>query len=50
MKVLEGQIAENPLDNLFQQTKAHYSTDKIFDDDERINLKPATGEEIARKL
>lgn len=50
VKVLEGQIAENPLDNLFQQTKAHYSTDKIFDDDERINLKPATGEEIVRKL
>ncbi len=48
--VLEGQIAENPLDNLFQQTKSHYSTDKIFDDDERINLKPATGEEIVRKL
>lgn len=48
--VLKGQIAENPLDNLFQQTKAHYSTDKIFDDDERINLKPATGEEIVRKL
>ncbi|MFD2174778.1 N-6 DNA methylase [Rhodobacter lacus] len=48
--VLKGQIAENPLDNLFQQTKSHYSTDKIFDDDERINLKPATGEEIVRKL
>lgn len=48
--VLRGQIAENPLDNLFQQTKAHYSTDKIFGDDERINLKPATGEEIVRKL
>lgn len=48
--VLKGQIAENPLDNLFQQTKSHYSTDKIFEDDERINLKPATGEEIVRKL
>ncbi|MCL7998150.1 N-6 DNA methylase [Brucella sp. 21LCYQ03] len=48
--VLKGQIAENPLDNLFQQTKAYYSTDKIFEGDERINLKPATGEEIVRKL
>ena len=48
--VLKGQIAENPLDNLFQQTKAHYSTDKIFEDEERVNLKPATGEEIVRKL
>jgi type I restriction enzyme M protein len=48
--VLGDQIAENPLDNLFQQTKLAYATDKIFEDDERINLKPATGEEIVRKL
>ena len=48
--VLNKQIAENPLDNLFQETKKYYSKDKIFDEDERINLKPATGEEIVRKL
>jgi type I restriction enzyme M protein len=48
--VLDKQIAENPLDNLFQETKKAYSTDKIFEDEERINLKPATGEEIVRKL
>lgn len=48
--VLDNQIAENPLDNLFQETKKYYSIDKIFDDDEHINLKPATGEEIVRKL
>ncbi len=48
--VLDKQIAENPLDTLFQETKKSYSVDKIFDDDERINLKPATGEEIVRKL
>lgn len=48
--VLNRQIADNPLDNLFQETKRAYSTDKIFEDDERINLKPATGEEIVRKL
>jgi len=48
--VLNKQIAENPLDTLFQETKKSYSVDKIFDDDERINLKPATGEEIVRKL
>lgn len=48
--VLNRQIAENPLDNLFQETKRSYASDKIFDDDERINLKPATGEEIVRKL
>ncbi len=48
--VLHEQIAENPLDTLFQNTKAAYAADKIFEDDERINLKPATGEEIVRKL
>ncbi len=48
--VLKKQIAENPLDTLFQETKKSFSTDKIFDEDEHINLKPATGEEIVRKL
>lgn len=48
--VLERQIAENPLDNMFQETKRAYAADKIFEEDERINLKPATGEEIVRKL
>lgn len=48
--VLNRQIASNPLDNLFQETKRAYATDKIFEDDERINLKPATGEEIVRRL
>ncbi len=48
--VLERQIADNPLDNLFQETKRAYIADKIFDADERINLKPATGAEIVRKL
>jgi len=48
--VLKKQIAENPLDNLFQETKRFYNTDKIFDQDERINLKPATGEDIVQKL
>jgi type I restriction enzyme M protein len=48
--VLKRQIAKNPLDNLFQETKRAYAADKIFEEDERINLKPATGEEIVRKL
>jgi len=48
--VLHRQISENPLDNLFQETKRAYATDKIFDDDERINLKPATGEAIVKEL
>jgi len=48
--VLRSQIAENPLDMLFQQTKQAYNTDKIFEDDERINLKPASGEAIVKEL
>jgi len=48
--VLNRQIADNPLDTLFQQTKLEYAADKIFGDDERINLRPGTGEEIVRKL
>jgi len=47
---LEEQLGDNPLDMLFTRTKEAYSTDKIFEDDERINLKPATGTEIVRKL
>ncbi len=47
---LEEQLGDNPLDMLFTRTKEAYSTDKIFEDDERINLKPATGKEIVRKL
>lgn len=48
--VLKNQISENPLDNLFQETKRAYATDKIFEEDERINLKPATGEAIVKEL
>ena len=48
--VLNRQLADNPLDNLFQETKKFYSTDKIFSADERINLRRETGEEIVRKL
>ncbi len=50
VEYLEDQLGENPLDILFTQTKQAYSTDKIFEDDERINLKPATGIEIVRLL
>lgn len=48
--VLKGQIAENPLDNLFQETRRAYAADKIFEDDEHINLKPATSEAIVKEL
>ena len=48
--VLREQYGGNPLDTLFNATKEGYAADKIFDQGERINLKPATGEEIVRRL
>ena len=47
---LEEQIADNPLEDLFRQTKTHYQADRIFAEDENLNLKPATGLEIVRLL
>lgn len=50
VEFLDSQLGDNPLDDLFQKTKAFYRNDKIFNDDDRINLKPATGREIVRRL
>jgi type I restriction enzyme M protein len=47
---LDEQLGDTPLDDLFQKTKQHYVSDKIFEEDDRINLKPATGREIVRLL
>ncbi|MCX6998245.1 MAG: N-6 DNA methylase [Kiritimatiellaeota bacterium] len=47
---LEEQLGENPLEDLFQKTRKHYAPDCIFDPDEKLNLKPATGIEIVRLL
>ena len=47
---LEEQVDPNPLESLFQSTKAHYRNDRIFEADEKLNLKPATGIEIVRLL
>jgi type I restriction enzyme M protein len=47
---LEEQIGENPLEDLFQKTRVHYKGDRIFEDDEKLNLKLATGLEIVRLL
>ena len=47
---LEEQIADNPLEDLFRQTKTHYRADRIFAEDESLNLKSATGLEIVRLL
>lgn len=46
----QSQFSDTPLDDLFQKTKQDYAADKIFEDDDRINLKPATGREIVRLL
>ncbi|NQU63331.1 MAG: type I restriction enzyme HsdR N-terminal domain-containing protein, partial [SAR324 cluster bacterium] len=47
---LKEQLGDNPLENLFQTTKKHYAEDQIFDKDENLNLKPATGLEIVKLL
>jgi type I restriction enzyme M protein len=47
---LDSQLGENPLQELFRQTKEDYREDCIFDERERLNLKLATGREIVRLL
>jgi type I restriction enzyme M protein len=50
VEYLEEQLGDNPLETLFQQTKHHYRNDRIFGDDEKLNLKRETGFEIVRLL
>jgi type I restriction enzyme M protein len=47
---LDEQLGRNPLNTLFQQTKEAYEEDRIFDVDDEIKLKPATGREIVKLL
>lgn len=47
---LDGQLGKHPLNTLFDQTKEAYEDDKIFDDDDEIRLKAATGREIVKLL
>jgi type I restriction enzyme M protein len=47
---LDEQLGQHPLNDLFQRTKEAFASDHIFGDDDRINLKPATGREIVRLL
>jgi type I restriction enzyme M protein len=47
LRTLPGQ---NPLNLLFSDTKDAYQSDAIFTDAEKINLRPATGEEIVKLL
>jgi hypothetical protein len=50
VEFLDEQIGKHPLNTLFQQTKEAYEDDKIFEPDEDIRLRPATGREIVKLL
>lgn len=50
VEFLDEQIDRHPLNTLFRQTKESYEEDKIFEKDEEIRLKPATGREIVKRL
>lgn len=43
-------LTEDPLGELFKRTKKIYEDDNIFDKDEELRLRPATGREIVRRL
>jgi type I restriction enzyme M protein len=47
---LDTQLGENPLKELFRQTKEAYRDDHIFDEREQLVSKAATGREIVRLL
>lgn len=47
---LDDQLGRHPLNDLFKKTKEAYEDDQIFDEDEEIRLKPATGREIVKLL
>jgi type I restriction enzyme M protein len=50
VKWLETQIGDDPVDDLFQKTKKYFRGDRIFTQDERINLRPATSRAIVGLL
>jgi type I restriction enzyme M protein len=50
VEYLDDQLGKHPLNTLFGQTKEAYVDDKIFESDEEIRLKPATGRDIVRLL
>jgi type I restriction enzyme M protein len=50
VEYLDDQIGEDPLNDLFNKTKQHFSGDQIFSADAHINLKPSTGRAIVEKL
>ena len=50
VEFLDEQIGKHPLNVLFEQTKDEYADDRIFEEDEEIRLKTATGREIVKLL
>jgi len=50
VEYLDNQLGKHPLNTLFEQTKEAYEDDKIFETDEEIRLRPATGREIVKLL
>lgn len=50
VEYLKSQLAKNPINFLFEETKLAYRADKIFEDSELINLRSATVEGIVKKL
>ena len=45
-----AKFSKTPIQFLFDETKEAYRADRIFEKDERINLRPATAESIVGKL
>lgn len=50
VEFLDEQLADNPIDNLFEQTKTYYRHAAIFGENEKINLRYETGKEIVKLL
>ena len=49
-EVLNQQVGDEPIAGMFEATKKKYAADRLFDDKERINLRPATVEKIVGLL
>jgi type I restriction enzyme M protein len=47
---LDEMVGRHPLNTLFDETKAAYADDRIFDAEDEIRLRPATGREIVKLL
>jgi type I restriction enzyme M protein len=50
VEYLDDMVGRHPLNTLFEETKEAYANDGIFDRDEEIRLRPATGRDIVKLL